>query len=109
MRRSRRASRPQGGDDAGAGRGHKGSAACWYRAREGQWGRKGLQRSEAELQPQAVRERAGDDVTSWISLPPRARLAIFKLSASSQALFLVRFCCSFLFCLMDEGLGNLGV
>ena len=51
MRRSRRARRPQGGDDAGAGRGHKGSAACWYRAREGQWGRKGLQRSEAELQP----------------------------------------------------------
>ena len=48
-------------------------------------------------------------VTSWISLPPRVRLAIFKHSASSQALLLVRFCCSFLFCLMDEGLGNLGV
>jgi hypothetical protein len=72
-------------------------------------GARALQRSEAELQPQAIRERAGDDVTSWISLPPRVRLAIFKLSASSQALFLVRFCCSFLFCLMDEGLGNLGV
>jgi hypothetical protein len=27
----------------------------------------------------------------------------------AQALLLVRFCCSFLFCLMDEGLGNLGV
>jgi hypothetical protein len=72
-------------------------------------GTRALQRAEAELQPQAIRERAGDDVTSWISLPPRVRLAIFKLSASSQALFLVRFCCSFLFCLMDEGLGNLGV
>src|SRR5215510_8232974 len=45
-------------------------------------------------------------VTSWISLPPRVRLAIFKHSASSQALLLVRFCCSSLFCLMDKGLGN---
>src|SRR5215472_6651925 len=36
-------------------------------------------------------------VTSWISLPLRVRLAIFKHSASSEALLLVRFCCSFLF------------
>src|SRR5262249_28628978 len=47
-------------------------------------------------------------VTSWISLPPRVRLAIFKHSASSQALLLVSFCCSFRFFLMVEKLGNLG-
>ena len=42
-------------------------------------------------------------VTSWISLPPRVRLAIFKHSASSQALLLVRFCCSFLFSSWTKG------
>src|SRR6266700_6169930 len=42
-------------------------------------------------------------LASWISLPPRVRLASFKHSASSQALLLVGFCCSFLFCFMGEG------
>src|SRR5262249_19804812 len=48
-------------------------------------------------------------VTRWISLPPRVRLASFKHSASSHALLLVGFCCSFLFCFMGEVLRNLGV
>jgi hypothetical protein len=42
-------------------------------------------------------------VTSWISLPPRVRLAIFKHSASSQALLLVRFSCSFFFASWTKG------
>ena len=41
-------------------------------------------------------------VTRWISLLPRVRLASFKHSASSQALLLVGFRCSFLFCFMAE-------
>ena len=58
MRCSWRARRPQGGDGAGAGRGYKGSAACWYLAREGQWGRKGLQRSESRATaPSSTRAR----------------------------------------------------
>ena len=85
MRRSRRARRPQGGDDAGAGRGYKGSAACWYRAREGQWGRKGTtkvgSRATAASNTRARRRRC-DELDFATAEGPPSNFQAFRLKPS---------------------------